>query len=95
MHFTTYIVELVDYRHAGIRESDFARLQTSPDCQGRSLGLQNNSMQCFFQFQKENPELPITQNPMTSGPVRAITTMQTITAHDFKFAGKTNLLRIF
>jgi hypothetical protein len=30
-------------RHAGIRESDFARLQTSPDCQGRSLGLQNSA----------------------------------------------------
>jgi hypothetical protein len=31
------------YRHAGIRKSDFARLQTSPDCQGRSFGLQNSA----------------------------------------------------
>jgi hypothetical protein len=31
------------YRHTGIRESDFARLLTSPDCQGRSLGLQNSA----------------------------------------------------
>jgi hypothetical protein len=51
-------------------------------------------MQCFFQFQKENTELPVTRNPMTSGPVRAIT-MQTITAFEFEFAGKTNLIRIF
>jgi hypothetical protein len=31
------------YRHAGMRESDSARLQTSPDCQGRSFGLQNSA----------------------------------------------------
>jgi hypothetical protein len=30
-------------RHTGIRESDFARLQTSPACQGRSLSLQNSA----------------------------------------------------
>jgi hypothetical protein len=52
-------------------------------------------MQCLLQFQKENPELPVTRNPMTSGPVRPITTMQTITAYNFEFAGKTNLFKDF
>jgi hypothetical protein len=35
-------ITLACIRHAGIWESDFARLQTSPDCQARNLGLQNS-----------------------------------------------------